>query len=129
MNIRTALVTAALVGITLPLVSGAPALAKDGEVIREGNCAGSTDWKVKVKPDDGKLEVEGEVDSNKVGQTWNWRIVHNGTIEATGSAKTVAPSGSFSVERRLTNRAGVDTFTFRAVNPASGEICKGTVSI
>jgi hypothetical protein len=129
MNIRTALVTAALVGITLPLVGGAPALAKDGDIIKRGDCSAAADWKVKAKYDDGKIEVEGEVDSNKVGQTWSWRIDHNGTTEATGTAKTVAPSGSFSVERRLTNRAGVDTFTFRAVNSANGETCKGTVSI
>lgn len=129
MKFRTAVASAVLCGIVAPVLAGAPAFAKDGEVIREGNCAGATDWKVKVKPDDGRLEVEGEIDSNKNGQSWNWRIKHNGTVSASGTATTKAPSGSFSIERRMTNLAGTDTFVFRAKNPATGEICKGTVSI
>ncbi len=37
----------------------------DGEVIRRGSCSGQSDWKVKVKPDDGGLELEFEVDSER----------------------------------------------------------------
>jgi hypothetical protein len=129
MKFRTAVAGALLCGVVAPALVSAPAFAADGEVKREGNCTGASDWKVKAKPDNGRLEVEGEVDSNRVGQTWNWRIRHNGTISASGTAKTVAPSGSFSVERRMTNLSGADTFVFRATNPATGEVCKGTVTI
>jgi hypothetical protein len=129
MNIRTACASATLIGLTLPLLALAPATAADGEVIREGNCTGASDWKVKAKPDDGRYEVEGEVESNRVGQAWSWRIRHNGTTEARGTARTAAPSGSFSIERRLSNRAGTDKFAFRAVNSATGEVCKGSVTI
>ncbi len=128
MNVRHIIAAAALMAAALPLATATPALAKGTDVRVSGNCSGAANWKLKAKPDDGRIEVEGEVDSNRVGQTWKWTIKHNGSTSVTGSSKTTAPSGSFSVERRLSNLAGVDSFTFRAVN-AGGQVCKGTVKI
>ena len=70
-----------------------PASAGDDEKIRRGGCSGSADWKMKVKTDDGRLEVEAEVDSNVSGQTWRWRISHNGSVSARGRRTTGGPSG------------------------------------
>ena len=118
-----------LVLASLVLAAG-PASADDDddEVRREGSCSAGTDWKVKAKTDDGRIEFEGEVDSNQNGQTWNWKIKHNGTVSARGTATTTGPSGSFDVERKLTNLAGTDNFVFKAKNPASGESCRGTLA-
>ncbi|CUR59976.1 conserved exported hypothetical protein [metagenome] len=129
MNVSRLLATGFVAAIAVPLVLTAPAQAKGSDAtIREGSCSGSTDWKVKVKPDDGRLEFEGEIDSNKVGQTWNWVLKHNGTRSASGTATTRAPSGSFSIERRVVNLSGVDKLVFKATNPRSGETCRGVVS-
>ena len=100
----------------------------DDRVERTGSCTGGTDWKIKAKSDDGRIEVEAEIDSNRVGQTWNWRFRHNGAVFARGTATTKAPSGSFEVERKPANLAGTDSFVFRAVNPSSGEVCRATIS-
>ena len=105
----------------------APALAKDGDVIRVGSCSGSADWKLKASPEDGRIEVEAEVDSNRNGQVWRWRLVHNGSISARGRSKTHAPSGSFEVRRVLVNLQGTDRIRFVARHPASGQVCRGTV--
>jgi hypothetical protein len=105
----------------------APAVAGDDEVIRRGNCSGNADWKLKAKSDDGRIEVEGEVDVNRNGQTWRWRILHNGNVSLRGTARTHAPSGSFSVERRIINARGTDTIGWRARNPASGQVCRGSL--
>ena len=79
-----------------------------------GGCTGSADWKLKVKPDDGRLEVEAEVDSNVSGQTWRWRLCHNGSVSARGTSTTPgAVSGSFEVERRMSTWPG-PTVRFRA---------------
>jgi len=122
-----AVVTAVAAGGAL---SAAPAQAKGGDdVVHRGTCAGSTHWKLKVGPDDGRLEVEGEIDSNHVGQSWNWRILHNGSTSASGTATTKAPSGSFEVRRTVVNLRGTDTVTFRARNAKSGALCSGTVRI
>ena len=69
------------------------------------------------------MEVELEVDSNRVGQSWSWRIKDNGVLVRSGTATTVAPSGSFDVERRIANRAGTDTITAYARHAASGQTC------
>ena len=95
-------------------------------MIKTGSCSDGADWKLKVKTDDGRLEVEGEVDSNKSGQTWAWKIIDNGAIAARGSSTTGGRSGSFSVERKIANNAGTDTVVFRAKR--SGEVCTGTIA-
>jgi hypothetical protein len=120
--------TAAAAVAAAMLVTGGtavPASAGDDEKIRRGGCSGSADWKMKVKTDDGRLEVEAEVDSNVSGQTWRWRISHNGSVSARGRRTTSGPSGSFDVERRMSNLAGTDTFRLRARH--GGQVCRGTI--
>ena len=111
-------VTGALVATAAPA-----ALAKGDEVRTSGACSAGATWKLKAKADDGRLEVELEVDSNRVGQSWSWRIKDNGVLVHSGTATTVAPSGSFEVERRIANRAGTDTVTAYARHAASGQTC------
>ena len=119
------------------LALGAPAYAShgsddngggggDGRVVKTGSCSDGARWKLKVKKNDGRLEVEGEVDSNKSGQTWSWKIKDNGDVAASGSSKTGGRSGSFSVERKIANRAGTDRVTFRATH--AGEVCSGAIA-
>jgi hypothetical protein len=98
----------------------------DGRVVKTGSCTDGSRWKLKVKNDDGRLETEGEVDSNVSGQTWSWKIKDNGRVAASGSSTTGGRSGSFSVERKISNRAGTDKVTFRASH--SGEVCTGTIA-
>ena len=129
MNIRPALAVLALVAAAAPVAVSGTATAGDDDVVRRGSCSGSTDWKLKAKHDDGRLEVEGEVDSNRNGQDWRWRMIHNGSVSARGWATTHAPSGSFSVERRMVNRSGTDKIVFKARNPRTGEVCRGVVRI
>jgi hypothetical protein len=93
-----------------------------------GSCTGSSTSKLKVKPDDGKLETEFEVDQNRNGVRWSVRIRRNGKLVVKTSAVTKAPSGSFSVERRIADPAGADRITARAVSP-SGEVCKAGATI
>jgi hypothetical protein len=126
---RTALATLAVAALTLPLGLVAPAIASHGggdDVRTNGRCSGSAHWKLKAKPDDGRLEVEGEIDSNRSGQVWHWTFKHNGSVSATGTRRTAGPSGSFEVGRRMTNLAGKDHFVFRATH--RGQVCRGTVA-
>jgi hypothetical protein len=108
-----------------------PALASGGggDVRKSGGCTSASVWKLKVKPDNGRLEVGAEVDSNRVGQTWRWRVFHDGRVSVHGVSRTTRPSGSFSVERLLVNTPGPDRIGWRTVNPRSGERCHGTVRI
>jgi hypothetical protein len=103
----------------------APADAGNREVIRRGSCSGSTDWKLKAKEEDGRIEVEAEIDSNRNGQTWSWKLVHNGDVTARGTKATRAPSGSFEVRRLMVDLAGDDRIKIRASH--GGETCRGSV--
>ncbi len=105
----------------------APALAADGDVISRGSCSGHSDWKLKASPQNGRIEVEGEVDSNVNNQNWKWRMLHNGTVSARGNATTSGPSGSFSVRRLMVDLSGTDRIGWRATNPATGETCRGSL--
>ena len=124
--IGSALLLATIGAATLSLPAGVA--AKDGDIIRTGNCSGASDWKLKLSPEDGRIEVEFEVDSNRVGQTWNVRLKRNGNVFFSGTRTTQAPSGSFEVERRTNNGPGSDFIVGRAVNPNTGEVCRGTAT-
>jgi hypothetical protein len=131
MKKRHAILVAALVGASMMAIAPAAHAGGggNGEVIREGSCSGRADWKLKVKPDDGRLELEFEVDSNVNGQSWNVRIRQNGSRIFAGTRITHAPSGSFELALRPNDAAGTDRFLARATNPSTGETCVGRVSI
>jgi hypothetical protein len=114
----------------MALLTVAPlaASAKDGDIIRSGSCTGATDWKLKLSPEDGRIEVEFEVDQNRVGRTWNVRMKRDGAVFWRGQRTTRAPSGSFEVRRVTNDGAGRDRIVARAVNPASGEVCRGAAT-
>jgi len=118
-------IAAAVVAVSV--LTAPTASANDDDVIRRGNCSGATDWKLKASPEDGRIEVEGEVDSFRKGQTWRWRIFHDGDVSARGTATTRGPSGSFEVRRVVVNSRGVDTIGWRSVNTRSGEVCRGSL--
>jgi len=128
---KTSILSVAVVPVLVAgsLLVGAPALAAGGEVVlRTGSCRQAADWKTKAKADNGRIEFQGEVDSNRTGQTWRWRIRHNGELAARGTGTTTGRSGSFDISRRLPDAAGTDLFVFRAVNPATGEVCRGELA-
>jgi len=128
MKKTTGAVAALLLSTALPVIGAGTARAVGGDdVVRRGSCSGTTDWKIKAKPDDGRLEVESEIDSNHAGQTWRWVLRHDGSVAARGSSVTRAPSGSFSVDRRTDNHAGTDSFRFRAVR--GSEVCVARVRL
>ena len=119
---------AAAGALAFTVMGATTAFAKDGDVIRRGSCSGATDWKLKLSPENGKIEVEYEVDSNKVGQTWRVRLFHDGNRFFAGTRTTAGASGSFEVRKVVANHSGSDSFRARATNVASGEVCGGSAS-
>jgi hypothetical protein len=121
--------TAALsLALLVPVAPAANAKGDDGEVIRTGSCSGTADWKLKAKRDDGAIEVEWEVDSNRAGQVWRVRVYDNGDRVVATQRTTQPPSGSFDVERQIANRAGSDNLVARSRNLATGQVCRGTLA-
>jgi DUF4097 and DUF4098 domain-containing protein YvlB len=104
------------------------AQAKGGDrVITQGSCSGTSDWKLKAKSDNGRIDVEFEVDQNVVGRTWSNVIKDNGRIIFSGNRVTQPPSGSYTIELLTNNLAGNDVITARAVNLTTREVCNGSL--
>ena len=121
---------AAIAGLALFGTVGAlPASAKAADVKVNGTCNFGATTKMSLKICDGRIESEVETDSNRVGQVWSVRIRQNGVLVHNGSATTVAPSGSFTVKKVLTNKAGTDTVTAATRNAATGQSCTVTARI
>ena len=105
------------------------AFASDDEVRASGKCTGASSAKIKLKPDDGRLEVEFEVDQNKSGQRWTVKLKDHSDVVFRGRAKTRGPSGSFSVERRIPDQSGGDSVKGVARNKSTDERCSAAASI
>jgi hypothetical protein len=124
-------------GMIIPLmavagVATAPAASASGGgggVRASGACSVASHWTMKAKPDNGRIELELEVDSNRIGQTWAVHIADNGVGVFTGNRVTRAPSGSFEVRKLTANRAGVDHFVGTAKNTRTGETCTAKVNL
>ena len=120
----TALITSVLVATTL-VAAPISASAKDGDIIRRGDCTMRSDWKLKLSPEDGRIEVEFEVDQNRNGQKWFVKLKRNGKVFWRGSRRTQPPSGPFEVRRLARDGAGAERIVARARNPRTGEVCRG----
>jgi hypothetical protein len=118
----TTIIAFALAAPALPASAGTA-------VTRTGACSGPSTWKLKLSRDNGVIEVEFEVDSNVVGQTWRVRIFENGSRIFAGRRTTKAPDADFHVRRTANNTPGTDFFRARAVNLTTGETCVAKASI
>jgi len=125
---KRSLVAGILAGAMLMAVAPA-ALAGSADVIRRGSCSAASDWKLKLSPENGRIEVEFEVDQNVVGDVWSVRIRQNGERIFAGRRTTKAPSGSFEVRILADDTAGNDAFRAAATNLATGETCVGRATI
>ena len=114
------------------LLAAAPmAMASNGKatVKKSGPCSATSTWKLALGLDNGRIEVQFEVDQNVVGDTWNVRMTDNGTQIFKGKRVTQAPSVSFEVRKLTANLAGSDHIVAKATNPTTGEVCRGAATI
>ncbi|HEU0304408.1 MAG TPA: hypothetical protein VFR32_07500 [Gaiellaceae bacterium] len=119
---------AALCAVAISLAAAPAGVAKDGDVRVRGTCTGATTSKLKLSHEDGRIEVEFEVDQNRNGVRWTVAIFQNGSRIALKTKVTKAPSGSFEARVLAPNTSGKDTFRARATR-TSGEVCSARASI
>jgi len=113
--------TLVLTGVLALLAVGSPALAKDGDVVARGTCTARSAAKLKLSGENGRIDVEVEVDQNRNGVPWTVVLTRDGTRVARATRVTKAPSGSFSLRKLVANPAGTDVI--RAVATRRGETC------
>lgn len=123
-------VTVAALAVTALLASAPPvAVAAAGDVIRTGDCTGVGHWKIKASPENGRIEIEFEVDVNRPGQRWRVALFHDGQRVKLVRTTTGLRSGSFTVRDVEPNAPGTDHFRGRAVRIGGTNSCVGRVSL
>jgi hypothetical protein len=127
---RLLMTTAAItVGLAAPLLATAtPAFASGGGggVTSSGACINGGHFKLQAKHDDGKIEMEYQVDSNRAGQVWAVRITDNGTVVVSRNA-TTGPGDSFTIRKLIANMPGPDKIHAHAT--FQNHTCGGTVTL
>jgi len=128
MSIRITILAAPLAVAAATVASVPAASAKDGGGVRvSGTCTQGSTAKLKLSREDGRIEVEFEVDQNRNGVPWKVTLRRSGVLVTSTTATTRAPSGSFSVRRVL---AGARAARITAVaTRSSGERCTASASL
>ena len=70
--------------------------------------------------EDRGIEVEFEVDQNRNGVPWRVTLRRNGSLVASTTVRTQAPSGSFSLNRVIAGTAGTGTVSLRSRRARAG---------
>lgn len=110
--------------LTLIVTSVGVAGARDGDIEVRGRCSGGSQAELKLSDEDGRIEIEFEVDQNRVGQRWRVAVRDDGARVLRTRATTTAPSGSFEVRTVVADSPGRDVIRARARNLSTGEICR-----
>lgn len=116
--------TLAICGAAVSVAQAASAKGSPGVKV-SGSCTQNSSAKLKLRNDNGRVEIEFEVDQNRNGIPWKVTLRRNGSAVASTTATTHAPSGSFSVRRLIAGAGG----TFVAVATRSGERCSAHAGI
>ena len=108
--------------LALAVLGPASALARGGggdrrEVRASGSCGRGASSNIRIRERNGGLEVEFEVEHTRANARWSVVFVQERRVAYRGRARTHAPSGSFSIERRLSDYPGADQVMARAVGP------------
>ena len=90
----------------------------------------SSEWRVRIKVRNDRFRVKFQVDSDVVGQAWSYSVLDNGTEILSGTKVTHAPSGDFTVQRKVRGSApGGHDVTATAENAESGETCEAAAAV
>ena len=122
-----AVIAAAVTALGIGATAAQAAPAKDGDVRVAGRCGGASTSKLKLSRENGRIEVELEVDQNRNGVRWAVVLRQNGVVVSRASRLTRAPSGSFELRLLAANRAGADSFV--ALATRRGETCRASASL
>jgi hypothetical protein len=111
------------------ILASTPATAIETE--KTGKCSAGSIWQVDLELEYKVFDLGFEIDTKNADENWNFTLRHNGKRVVSENRTTVKDfDDSYAeVEWDLIrpDRKGSDTFTFRAVNQTSGEVCKATL--
>ncbi len=123
---------AAVAAVAAALVVPAAGSADDGgggaEARVERSCSGSSTIALRVRPRDGGLRVEVEVEAARPRGRWAVVVIHERRLVLRTRVRVDPALGSVTVRRVIPDWPGRDTVTVRATGPRA-EVCRASVTI
>jgi hypothetical protein len=110
--------TLALAFTVLAFAQGSP-----GEARATGVCSGSATSTLRLKSDDGRIEVRFAVEHARAGNPWRIVLVQERRVAWRGTVRIARPGGSFELRRQLRDLPGADTVIASAWGP-TGAVCR-----
>ena len=122
--VRVVAATALTVLLAAPAIAGG-----DAEVRRRGECSGPSEWRLRVREEDGDaLRVKLEVEGGRANQRWHIFMSDNGDGFYYGRRISGA-DGRFTVSTETEDLAGTDTVRASANNRVTGETCRARATL
>jgi hypothetical protein len=115
--------TVALALTALAIAQGGP-----GEARATGVCSGTATAALRLKSDDGRIEVRFAVEHARAGNPWRIVLVQERRVAWRGTARIVRLGGSFELRRQLRDLPGADTVTASAWGPR-GSVCRVSATL
>jgi hypothetical protein len=121
------LVTSVVLACAFVVPAGA--LASEGDDVRvTGKCSGASTAALRLRADDGVIEVEARIDTRGRRKLWRVVLLHERRIAYRGALRTSASSGSLKLRRTVADWYGSDSIVVRATGPR-GETCRASATI
>ena len=118
-SLRALALEALLVGVLVPAALAAP--TKDGDVRVAGSCTGASTAKLKLSEENGRIEVEFEVDQNRGRPNVVGRLAPQRRRGCAPDEDHAHSERLVRVARGARNLAGTDRFVATGARP--GETC------
>jgi len=126
MSIAARIIVGTILAWLLAVGATPVASAKDGDIRAVGSCTKSSTSKIKLSEENGRIEVEFEVDQNRNGVRWSVVFRRNGQVARKLVRITRGPSGSFEARVVVPNGPGGDRIS--ATASRRGESCKAAAT-
>jgi hypothetical protein len=126
MNFRKTTTTigmTALLAVPAATLMAAPANA----VEKSGRCSGAR-FELNAEKDDGRFEVEADIDNARPGSKWRVVLRHDGK-KIYNQVRTADREGDIEVERNRRNTAGKDVFRLTVKKVGTKSACTRTITL
>lgn len=119
----TTLAASALLAVPALVVAATPASA----VERSGTCSGAR-FELSAEKDDGRFEVEADIDNARPGSKWRVILKHDGRTYY-NKVRTADREGDISADFNRRNTAGKDVFKLTVKKVGSSTACSRTITL
>lgn len=108
---------------TMILAFSGPVAAKEGDLIARGSCGGRIKTKLKASPENGRIELEYELDNAAPNEAWRILIRKNGRTILRTTRRTNG-FGDLEVRKLTSNGNGNERIEASAKRVSGGGVCR-----